>query len=426
MALRLIAKTYWRGTQIRFRSPVAGVTGRPVALDTADGVRVKGLWWTADSNPEPRTAVIAAHPRGDFSEHHAFPALLAAGYGCLGANLRTLNNDADCEHERLLIDVGAYVAWLRERGVERVVLLGNSGGGSLFAFYQQQAVAPASARIAVTPGGRPSGLPEATLPSADAMVFLAAHTGQGLIMNEVIDPAVVDEARPLLSDASIDMYEPRNGFRPPPEWSRYAPEFVARYRAAQLERVRRLDALARELLADSDDAERTRVSPAFDALPAPARRRVLERASFEPLMVVYRTQANLHYADDSLDPSRRGYGSLLSPRPDLMNLQRHGFGRVVTPRGWLSTWSGLSSNANVLKSGPAVTVPTLVVQAGRDLDVYPVTHARAIVDAVAARDLTYVEVPDALHYFEEDESGASSLNDVMARTVGWLRERFAP
>ena len=34
-----------------------------------------------------------------------------------------------------------------------------------------------------------------------------------------------------------------------------------------------------------------------------------------------------------------------------------GFARVTTPRAWLSTWSGLSSNAAVERNGPRVAVP---------------------------------------------------------------------
>jgi pimeloyl-ACP methyl ester carboxylesterase len=243
-------------------------------------------------------------------------------------------------------------------------------------------------------------------------------------MNEVIDPAVIDEHRPFVTDPGLDMYDPRNGFQEPPHWTRYEPAFVERYRRAQLERVHRLDTLARELLADANDASGMIDAPGFAGMPATARRRILERASFEPLMVIYRTQANLHYVDCSLDPSPRPYGSLLSPRPDLMNFQRLGFGRVVTPRGWLSTWSGLSSNANVLRTAPAIAEPTLVIQAGRDLDVYPDTHGRKIYESLGAVDRTYWDIPDALHYFEADDTGVSSLDAVMARTVGWLQERF--
>ena len=55
------------------------------------------------------------------------------------------------------------------------------------------------------------------------------------------------------------MYSARNGYRPAPEWSEYGAEFVARYRAAQIERVARIDARARLLAQDAEDAERPRV-----------------------------------------------------------------------------------------------------------------------------------------------------------------------
>ena len=426
MALRLLSKTYWRGTQIRFRRSVDGVAGMPVALDAGDGARLHGVWWVTKRHPAPKTAVIAAHPRVDFSEHHTFPALLDAGYGCLGANLRSLNNDADCLHEKLLIDIAAYMAWLKDRGVERIVLLGNSGGGSLFAFYQNQAKADPARRIVELPDGRPSQLDRTEMAPGDGIVFLAAHAGQGRIMNEVIDPSVVDEEDPLRTDPALDMYDPSNGFRPPPEWSRYAPEFVARYRAAQLDRVRRIDARARAYLADAADAESVRKSGGFESLPEPERREILQREAFEPMILVYRTMANLNYTDNSLDPSNRGYGSLLSPRPDLMNFQRLGFARVVTPQGWLSTWSGLSSNADIAKTGAAVTEPAVVVNAGRDLDVYPQTHSRLIFDTIRSADKQYWNFDDALHYFEPDEGeeGNPSLDALMAKLVPWMTERF--
>ena len=43
-----------------------------------------------------------------------------------------------------------------------------------------------------------------------------------------------------------------------------------------------------------------------------------ERAA-EPMLIVYRTMANPAFVDDTIDPSPRDYGSLLSERPDLMN-----------------------------------------------------------------------------------------------------------
>ena len=81
--------------------------------------------------------------------------MLGAGIGCLGANTRNPNNDADTEHESLLLDVAACVLWLkRERGAEHVILLGNSGGGSLAAFYQAEARLPPAQRLGRTPHER--------------------------------------------------------------------------------------------------------------------------------------------------------------------------------------------------------------------------------------------------------------------------------
>jgi len=428
MTLRLLSKTYWRGTWIRFREPVDDFADcAPATVYAHDGTQSRGLYWTPRKHPRPRVAVIAAHPRVDFSQHYAFPALLRAGYACLGANVRTLGNDTTCVHEQIILDLAAYVCWLKDRhGIEKVVWLGNSGGGSLGGLYQQQAKLPGAHRLAHTPAGRPTVLRDARMPPFDAMMITAAHTGQGLIMNEVIDPAVIDEDDPLLTDPSLDMYDPANGFRPAPAWSRYDPAFVQRYRAAQLARVARIDARARALVAQQMDAEATRTDPAFASLPPARQRATLQRAAFQPVITTYRTMANLNYVDNTLDPSPRGYGCLLSERPDLMNYQLTGFGRVLTPDAWLSTWSGLSSNANLLRTGASITEPVVVVNAGRDLDVYPETHSQLIFRSLGSVDKTFLDFPDQLHYFEPDEGEADNAGAAaqMAQLVPWLQQRM--
>ena len=143
-------------------------------------------------------------------------------------------------------------------------------------------------------------------------------------------------------------------------------------------------------------------------------------------MVTYRTMANLDYADNSLDPSERGYGSLLSERPDLMNFQLTGFGRVLTPDAWLSTWSGLSSRANLTETGASITEPVVQVTAGRDLDAFPRAHSQAIFNALASSDKTLLDFPDQLHYFEPDEgeSPTAGAQMQMDKLVPWLQERF--
>ena len=426
MAQRLLSKTYWHGSQVRFRTPV-DAHGLPVRHKTTDVADIRGIYWTPKSNPKPKVAVIAAHQRGDFSQHHAFPRLLEAGYACMGANLRNVNNDIDCIHEKLLIDIATHMRWLKEvQGVEKIVFLGNSGGGSLFSFYQSQACQKPADRLKFSPGGRPTGLDREEMPEGDAIIYMAAHTGQGLIINETIDPAVIDESNPLLSDPELDMYDPRNGFKEAPEWTHYDPDFVKTYRAAQLRRMRRLDAWAEEMIAENMRAEALHADPDFERLDPDARRMILRREAFEPIMIIYRTMANLNYVDNNLDPSPRGYGSLLSERPDLMNFQRMAFARIQTPHAWLSTWSGLSSQASTFDSAPKVTLPAVVVHAGKDLDVYPETHSKRTFENLASKDKEYWDFPEALHYFEAEEDDpptAKSLDQLMDRLIPWIGER---
>jgi hypothetical protein len=422
----LVAKTYWAGAPFDFRRPPrAGV--EPVAIKAADHRDVRGLYWTPEGAPRPRVAVVAMHPRVDFTRHYTFPRLLDAGIACLGATTRSAGNDTDLEHEAIVLDLAVCIRFLRaERGVETVILLGNCGGGSLAAFYQAEARLPPSERLARTPAGGRTHFASAEMIPADAMIYVAAHRGQGKVLGESIDPSVIDESDPHAANPDLDMYDVRNGFRPAPEWSEYPDEFVTRYRQAQHARVLRLDARARELIADARAAADAAKDPGFAALPFPARQPIERRAACEPVMVVYRTMASLHYTDRRLDPSGREYGSLLSDRPDLMNQALLGFGRICTPRAWLSTWSGASSNADLLRNLARIPTPTLVVHAGRDREIYPRTDAGPIFAAVAAVDRTFVELPDARHYFEPDFGVAATpdIERLMDGLIAWIRERF--
>jgi hypothetical protein len=422
----LVAKTYWGGAPFDFRTPPRASV-EPTTIKAADGREVRGLYWTPEGTPRPRVAVVAMHPRVDFTRHYTFPRLLDAGIACLGATTRSPNNDTDLEHEAILLDLAACLRWLRaERGVEKLILLGNCGGGSLAAFYQAEARLPPSGRLTRTPAGGRTHFATAEMIPADAMIYVAAHRGQGKVLGESLDPSVADESDPHATLPDLDMYDVDNGFRPPPQWSEYSDDFIARYRAAQHARVVRLDARARALLADGRTAASATKDPGFSALAFAVQQRIQKRAACEPVMVVYRTMASLHYTDRRLDPSNREYGSLLSDRPDLMNQSLMGFGRICTPRAWLSTWSSLSSNADLIRNLARIPTPTLVVHAGRDREIYPRADAAPIFAAVAAPDRTFVELPEARHYFEPDfgEAKAPEIERLMDSVIGWIRERF--
>lgn len=419
----LISKTYWLGLPFAYKGKLQdNVHAEPVQLKAADLRDSNGIYYTPKNKPTPDIAVLVTHPRVDFTRHYCIPDFLEAGFACLGLNGRCFNNDTQAIHEQLILDVNAGVKFLRERGAKSVILFGNSGGGSLSALFQAQAQLPQGQRLAETPAGDKTKLNDIEMFPADALVLVSAHKGQGLILNECIDPAVIDENEPLKTDDSLDMYNAANGFKPPPEQSRYTTEFIKDYRAAQLKRIEKLDKLAHEYIADARKHEQLYKNETN--LDFNSQHQLGRRAAFEKIMVIYRTMANLHYVDHSIDPSKRAYGSLLSDRPDLMNMQYMGFARVLTPQAWLSTWSGLSSKANLPENLKQLSLPVMVINASKDREIYP-GDAKTIWHAVQSNDKTFLEF-EAEHYFEAEFAAKShpDVQKVMNEIIPWIKQRF--
>src|SRR5580658_9271748 len=119
----------------------------------------------------PRAAVMICHPTANFLGHYALPGLAQRGLAGIGFTTRYIGNDTSLIMENCLLDMGAMVRYLYERGYEKVVLVGNSGGASIVPYYQAQARAPT---VTDPPGGGPD-LTTAELVPVDAVVFLNAH-----------------------------------------------------------------------------------------------------------------------------------------------------------------------------------------------------------------------------------------------------------
>ena len=104
----------------------------PTALRNGAGFHpTQGLYWSP-KGARPKTAFIATHYNVDFSEHYIAPFLAARGFGFLGWKTRFRGAEDLFMLDHAVIDIGVGVRWLREvAGVENIVILGNSGGGSL-------------------------------------------------------------------------------------------------------------------------------------------------------------------------------------------------------------------------------------------------------------------------------------------------------
>ena len=388
-AQRPFGLNYW---PLADDAPAMDIPRESIRLVTPDGALVRGLLWTPP-NGKWKTAVILSHPRGDFSVHYACPLLAAAGYAVFGFSTRYINNDTDCLHENCIIDVKVAHDEMIRRGAEAVVLLGNSGGGSLMA------------------------MAHAELGIGDGWVGMAAHPGEGVFMLQVIDPSVTDESDPFSRDPALDMYNPDNGWRPWPEPSSYDPAWLENYRAAQIARVARIDAVAKQSIADAEEAGQ-QLEGIHKSTNLAEWRDLRARRVFTKYLTIYRTLADPAYLDLSIDPDQRPMGSLFAfPDPFEANYGRGGLARTMTARGWLSTWSGLSSHAKLADTMPDVKVPTLLVHPTADTEIR-IRQAQEIVANSGAADSTYLEMKGAPHYLEGHRVEA------LAAVAEWIGKRF--
>jgi pimeloyl-ACP methyl ester carboxylesterase len=329
----------------------------------------QGVYYTPDG-PQPKTALIATHYEIDFSEQYLAGYMAARGFGFLGWNTRFRGNGAYFALEAALQDIGTGVRWLRDEAkVDNVVILGNSGGASLMSAYQAQTRDPDL--------------------RADLFISLCAHPGRPEVHTAWIDPSVTDEDDPLSVDPSLDMFNPDNG---PP----YSPQFIERYRAAQLARNQRITAWAQEQIADFES-----------------------RGMYDRIFNIHRVWADPRMLDLTIDPSERDVGCYFGD-PKRANYGPFGIGCMSTMRAWLSMWSLETSGCRGAPNLAKVTVPSIVIQSTGDQGVYP-SDAQLIFDSLGATDKAIEMIPGDHYLLTPDGS-----RDRVADLVGdWIRERVS-
>jgi hypothetical protein len=172
--------------------------------------------------------------------------------------------------------------------------------------------------------------------------------------------------------------------------------------------------VARASLADRDEARAALRSLERGSAAWNERRRHAVHARY---LTIYRTLADPAYLDPSIDPDDRPLGTVFAfPDPLDANYGYGGLARTMTARGWLSTWSGLSSPARLADTMADVTVATLVVHPTADTEIR-LHQAEAIRDGSGATDVTYRTVDGAEHYLHGRRREAMDL------IVDWLRAR---
>lgn len=311
------------------------------------------------------------------------------GAHVLCAGSRYARNDTACILEKVLLDLGAYIKHAKAvLGYNRIVLVGWSGGGSLSLFYQAQAESPT---ITHTPAGDPVDLANAGLIAADAVIFQAAHSSRAKLLLDIIDPSVVEELDPDERDPSLDLY---SGMISPP----YSADFIERYRAAQLMRVRRITAWVKQTL---------------------ERLQSVGGAERERGFVTHRTLADPRFLDGSLDPNDRPVGRCYLGVPETVNSGPVGLARFSTLRSWLSQWSIDDTNGEGVTNVARIAAPILFIENSAD-DAVPQYHCRSVFDAATTTDKHHVIMHGATHYYMGQPE---LLAQATALTEEWLSHR---
>ncbi len=209
---------------------------------TRVGMWINGVLYAPQQEADCKNvAVMVMHSDADYLNFPAGKALASHGYRTLCANVSRVTETLD----KKLLDVKACIEYLKGLpGVEKVVILGHSGGATLMSCYQavaENGVAYFQDEKKIVPM---SDIGE--LPKADGVMLIDSNWGNGIMTLLSLDPAVIEDGCGTKLDKAYDLSDPANGYRP--EGACYSSDFVASYQKAQHIRNTRLINAALERL----------------------------------------------------------------------------------------------------------------------------------------------------------------------------------
>lgn len=348
--------------------------------------RIYGAW-REPAGPK-RAAAIVMHPASNFMGHYLIEPLAARGVACMGLNSRYAGNDTLLLMERVIQDLGAGVQFLRAQGYDKVVLVGNSGGASLSAFYQAEAEHLTIERMV---DGDPAALSPQDLPPVQGLALCAAHEGRSTLMRNWIDPSLTDEHDGLSVDPGLDMYDPRHAVP-------YGHDFLDRFRNAQQARYERIDAWV---------GKRLQLLRSQQAPGSPR----------DEVFVVHRTHADPRFLDLSLDANDRAVGSVWGAGATgarSVNYAASQMGRITSLTAWLSQWSPRSR-----ADGPAnlarTSVPALLCTYTADQSTFPSTQAAWM--RSGGDRIRNVDIQGGNHYLAGQPALVEQVADAMAEWI---------
>lgn len=362
-------------------------------------------------NSKSRIALLITHPeRINNFDYFVGKELPKYGYRAMMLNYY---GKEDTYYEFLQPIAAAIKALRAMPGVEKVVLAGHSSGGAELSSYQDVAENGAAACQGVERIYKCQGAGLNDLPKADGIMMLDVNTGAAE-KTLALNPAV-NEHRPRQVDASVDLYDARNGYDAATRSATYSAEFLSKFFTAQgakanrvidaaLERLRKIEQGDGEYLDDEPFVVAGAGVNASGARPETVDIRLMSRTRVpHPLLkadgstkvqVITRTASPQGQpyknvlAQTSLDRTVRHYLSFRALRvtPDYRMTEDNVLGVQ-----WRSTANSMQGNLEGIK------VPTLVMAASCSSELVLLEIGY---DHAAAKDKEFVGVEGANHFFQ--------------------------
>lgn len=200
---------------------------------TRVGMWINSVLYAPENDADAKNvAVMVMHSDADYLNFPAGKALASHGYRTLQANVSRVNETLD----KKLLDVKTCIEYLKGLpGVEKVVILGHSGGATLMSCYQ----AVAENGVTVFQDDKKivpiSDIGE--LPAADAVMLIDSNWGNGIMTLLSLDPAVKCDCNGVDLDKEYDLSK-QEGYNP--DGSHYSGDFITKYQKAQAARNEKL------------------------------------------------------------------------------------------------------------------------------------------------------------------------------------------
>ncbi len=194
------------------------------------------LYEPSQRNEKQRIAILIMHSDEDYLAWPTGPEMAKRGYTALCANVVGKEGIIYSQPDKMQC-VKLAVNYLRSLPyVEKIILMGHSGGGTLMSAYQ--AVAENGPVVFQGPEKIMAYPSEEELPPADGMLLMDSNWGNAAMQLLSLDPAVEAENSGMLINEELNLFNPENGFDP--AGSTYPEEFIRKFQRAQSERNCRL------------------------------------------------------------------------------------------------------------------------------------------------------------------------------------------